>query len=343
MSVGNANPFMGYGSAIGVAEESTFGTFVTATAFIEFNSESLKQNREESKLPSINTTRSYKKRLIMNETVEGSIEFDADPNSDAQAYIIKQAMGGTVTSDSITAAGGYTHTFYTGDMESNQSTSGAADAKSLSISVRRGDTSTSSNVFAYSGVRVNTLSIKGEVGTPVIITAEIMGKTMSITGTLPTVSLSDQLPLNFTGVTIKTGATITTVSTEYFTGFEFTLNNNMNTDVRSLGSRTVDKLPPQMRDVALTLSQRFDTTTAYDRFIGNTMTAIEIECTGATIGAVATSYALIIKIPAGYYNSNMPEVGGADVLTHEINVTGMYGSAAAYDVQMQMRNATANY
>jgi hypothetical protein len=341
MTIGQETPYLGYDSAIGVAKEVAYGTFVTSTSHIEFTTEATRKNREEIKIPSINTTRDITKRLVGNETVEGSIEADIDVFSDGIVNIIKQAMGGTVSSAiEVTAASQYLHTLNTGDMESNKSTSTASDMKALSIAVRKGSTYT----WDYSGVRVNNLTIKGEIGTPVNMSIEFIGKEASITTTMPTVSLSDYNPCNFTGITIQTGDSITNLGTECFTGFEFTLNNNLDGDQRCLGSRNIAVLPPLKREVSLKLMQRFDTNTAYETYIENTLTAIQIYCDSEqTVGSTGTTGALIIKVPEGYYNSNMPEVGGPDVLTHELEITGIYNSTQGASVIMQVRNNTASY
>lgn len=337
MAVGNNTPYMGYQSAIGAAEETTYGTFVTSTGFIEFNTEAFKQEREEVKRESINSTRDFRRRLIGKETVAGSLEADLNVAADPIVKIIKQALGGTCTSASET--GSYLHTLYPGDMESNADTT-TSYTKGLSFAVRRGDTS----VFNYSGCRVNTLTLKGESGTPVIMTLEVVGKTMSVGSSLPTVSYSDVLPVNFTGIEIQTGDSMGSLSTEYFSAFEFSLANNIDTDQRYLGSRTIDVAPPARREVKLKLTQRFDTTTAYDRFEQNTATSISlIMDSEQTITAGATTYSMQIDLPTCYFNSNQPEVGGPGVLTHELDVSSMYNASIGSSLQVKVRNATSSY
>jgi len=341
MAVGNATPKMGYSSALGIAEETTLNTFVTSTAFIEFMTEAFKRTREEVKLESINTTRDFKKRIIGNETVEGSIEADLNLGSDGLIYLIKQAMGGTVASASL-SADSFEHTLYPGDMENNQSSAGAADVKSLSIAARKGDT----DVWNISGARVNSLVIKAEANTPVMVTAEILGMGASITSTIPTVVLSDIVPAIFAGVEIRTGDSIGNVSTEYINSFELTLNNNLDGDQRALGTRNIVQLPATRREMMMTLSQRFDTLTAYNRFIDNTQTAIKILMqTETTIGSTAanTTYSMVIDLPNCYFNSNQPEVGEAGVLVHEIEVTAMYDASTGAVGLFKIQNATANY
>lgn len=345
MAVGGGTAQLGYQSALSVAEETTFGTYVTGTAFVEFNSESFKVTREEKKLESINTSRSFTKRVIMNETISGTLECDLQVGNDAIVYLIKQGMGGTASNATVSATE-FVHTLYGGDMESNQGTSTASDVKSVSIGIRKGDDGLT-NTWQLAGNRVSQFTIAGEIGEPIKFSAELVGKTASITTSIGAITYSDVVPLIFTGVKIDTGVTISAATTEeIFTSFELTVNNNIDSDQRELGSRNVTILPPGKREVSLKLTQRFDTLTAYNRFISATKTAFEITCdsdvtTGATAGD--TTYSCIINIPAGFLNSAMPEVGGNDVLTHEFDVGIIQDTTASYDVQIDIRNATANY
>ena len=117
MAVGDGTR-LGYDSCIGIAEETTFGAKVDSFSYIEFNTESLKRNREERKLESINKSRDFIKRIQLNETIEGSLEVDLNPAADAAVYLMKQAMGGTVSSAVVTAGAlQYLHTLNGGNME----------------------------------------------------------------------------------------------------------------------------------------------------------------------------------------------------------------------------------
>lgn len=339
MAVGNADPFLGYESYIGIAEETTFGTLVTATSFTEFTSEALMKEREELRREEINTTRDYTRRMTGNETVSGSIETVLNIAEDAIVYMMKQAMGGTVSSATIVSSS-FSHTLAPGNMEDNQSSAGAADVKSLTMQVRRGST----NQWSYRGMRINTMTIKGEVGTPIVATFELMGQYGTTSSDSLTASFSNINPLNFTGVTFQTGDSITNVSTEYISGFEFSLSNNI-AEQRVLGSANITKLPPIRRDVKLKLTQQFDTTTAYNRFISNTKTAIQILMdTGVTIAAAGSStYSMHINMPACYFNNVTPQAGGIEAISQEIDVSTIKDTTTSYVVQMQINNATTNY
>jgi hypothetical protein len=339
MSVGNSNPFLGYDSFLGIAQETTYSTVATATTFIEFTSESFLKEREEQRREEINTTRDFTRRMTGNETVSGSIEAPLNVASDGFAYLIKQAMGGTVGATTI-AAGAIAHVFNVGNMESNQSTSGAADIKGLTVTARRGST----NLWQYKGMRVNTMTIKGEVGSPITATFELMGRYGTTCSDSLTASFTNINPLNFTGVVFQTGITISAVSTEYISGFEFSLANNL-AEQRVLGSANIFALPPLRRDVTLKLNQQFDTLTAYNRFIQNTKTAISIFLdSGVTIaGAGSSTYSMKIDIPCAYFNSNTPQVGSIEAIGQEINVSAIKDTTTSYVCQITINNATTTY
>lgn len=341
MAVGNSIPFMGYNSALGIGKQLTATTFVTSTTFLEFNSESFKTTTEEVKLESINTNRDYTKRILGNTSVEGSVDFDLDIESDACINIIKNALGGTVTSVALSAAVSFTHTLRVGDMENNATTT-AADSRGLSVAVRKGSTHT----WDFALMKVNSLAIKGEIGSPIVATAEMIGQSATLSNTIGAAAISYTTfnPCTFNGVTIGLGASIGNLTTQYFTGFEFTINNNLDGDVRSLGSRNVTQIPAVKRDVTLTLSQRFDTSSAYDWALANTQTAIQITLSNEqTITTSITVGSLIINLAKCFLNTPaMPEVGDSGVLSFDIEVSSI--NDATYDsVQMTLLNGTADY
>lgn len=340
MGVGNSVPFMGYESVVAFGKEVTFGTFVTGTAWIEFTSESLKHNIELLKVDTISGRREFAKTLQGNATVDGAIEAPLNLASDACVMLIQQALGGTT---SVVAASGtsYTHTFKTGNMEDNTMT--AAHIKGLSIAVRPG--AAANKTWNFYGCRVNTLTLKGEAGTPVSIVAELVGKGCSLSSTVPAAVYSDVLPCNFVGVTIKTGATSTSIAEEYFKSFELSINNNLDTNHRVLGSREIVKSYPVKQQVSLKLSQVFDTTTAYDRYLGMTSTYFEITLDSQQIvntGSTGT-YKAMIYLPNCKLSPNTPAVSGPGPIQQELEYEAYYASTQSYAVQMTVRNKTASY
>ena len=341
MSVGNNVPQMGYNAVLGLGKESAFGTFVTSTMFLEFNSESLKYAIEPVKIEAINGSRDFKKIVQGNASVSGGIEAPFNVAADACVILFKQAMGGTSTVIAASSSS-YTHTLTPGDMENNRSTSTANHLKGLSIAVRPGDSA--AQTWNFFGCRVNQFTLKADVGSPVVMSAELVGQGCSISATMPAASYSDVNPVIFAGASVKTGATTTTVAVEYVKSFELSINNNINTDHRVLGSRLVQQLPPVMREITLKVSQVFDTTTAYDRFIAQTDTTFELTLDSQIVlGASTGTYNCVITLPRCVLGPNNPAVSGPGPIQQELEYICLWDSATSYSINATVRNKTANY
>ena len=342
MTVGQEVPYSGWQSIIGVEPQLTSTLFVTSTNFLAFNSESMKKEIEEVKLPHLRNSRDYHRRVMTSENVGGSIEADLDASSDAVMYLLKSGMGGTVSTAVVSAAVSFTHTFSPGDMETNGASAGSALMRAVSIAVRKGSTNTFDNSFC----RVNSFTIAAEAGGVATVAFELLGQsqTASLTMGAGAVSFSTVTPVVFDGITILTGDSITNISAEAFTNFEFTVNNNLDDSQRQLGSRNRKQIPVGMREVTLTLGQRFDTLTSFNRFIQNTATAIQIKLDSQqTITGGETTYSMYIDVPQSYFNSNQVEVGSPDVLMYECNVAAIHDSEQSYVCRLRVTNGTTTY
>ncbi len=349
--LGGATARFGYQSWIGVGQEATYGTLTageTVASYMEFYSESMKQNRESIFQESINMTRDITRHMQGNETIDGSLEFDLNTDEDAQMIIIKQVMGGTCTSVSSSATE-VAHTFNLGDMESNDGSVSASNYKSLTLSVQKGGATAAT--YHFWGCRVNAITFTGEIGSPVKCSCDIIGKQMTTTAEAHTVTFTTARPLHFTGVSISTGDSIGNLSATSCIGFEVSMNNNLVSDAnaRELGSRLLKMCPPTNREVTGKLTMRFDTTTAQEFFIAQTATAIKIlmsseDTCGSTAGN--SSYSMFINLPTCYLEeSPMPEISEKGIITQELNFRCIKGidSAGAVPIAIQANNDTAGY
>jgi len=346
MAVGDGGA-LGYKSWIGVAEETSWSTKITATSFLEFLSESMNRTRESTKLETINTGRNFLKRFLGNETVQGGVEAYLNVASDAIVKIIKNGLGGSVTSTEVTGSGGtatssYSHSIAQGSLENSLS--------SLTIQKRVGD----SHIFDFMGCRVNSWSIKGEIGQPLQLSVEFIGRQGSTSSDTVTVALPSVTPLLWDNVTFKSGeaANMTSVlasgTAEKITGFELSFNNNLIADegARSLGDTTVDFIKYGKADVTLKISQRFDTSTAYDRaFAGTAYSFGLLFNSNQTISALAdsTTYSMSIEVPKAYYKTQTPQVGDAGVIMQELEFDVVANSAGADIINTTICNATSSY
>lgn len=340
----------GYDAVLAVAEETTLGTFVTGTATDYFNSENLKHMREKIRIESINSTRDHVRLVQGKERVEGAVEIDLNLQSDLFHLLLKQAMGGTVSSirAASTTIASYRHTFAVGNMVNNDSSVSSADVQGLSFWVRRGDTTT--NGFAFTGCRVNQLTISGEIGNPLKVSAEVVGISGSTTTFNITPSFTSTRPVMFNDVNIaladSVGGTFTTITAQ---SFEIVLNNNLLSDdpAYQLGRRTMGVLPPGMRNVTAKITQRYDTTTAYNRFIQNTVTAVQVQIrTGMTITSSTndTTYTMDIDLPDCYFKESQPEIGDSGILSHELEIEAIgQNTSTSFPIRFITQNGTAGY
>lgn len=340
MAVGSGGQ-LGYKSWLGVAEETSWSVKCTATSFLEFNTESLERKRERKKLETINTSRNSLVSYLGNEVNQGSIECPVNVGSDAIIKLIKNAMAGTATSGG-TSTTGYIHQFFQGSLETSLT--------SLTIQKRVGDT----HIFDMMGCRVNSFTLKGDDEGAVSFAAEVIGRQGSTSSDTISVALTGITPLLWDGINFKTGETASMTSvlasgaTEYIKGFEFTYNNNLIADesARSLGTTTVDFVKHGKAEASLKFSQRFDTSTAYDRAFAKTAYGFGLLLgSSQTIGAgvASTTYAMSLEIPKGYYGTQTPKVSDAGVVVQEIEILAEASSAGADVVNMKVTNATVSY
>lgn len=337
---------LGFNALLGFGEETTWGTKITATSFMEFNSESFSKDIEEEKLESLGGGRGFIRRVLKQVSVAGNLSYDLHPIDGTR--LIRHAMMGSVTSAQIGATGSYNHTFGTGDISQ-------ISQKGLSFEVRPDSLTTTS--FYFTGMRVNSMKISGEVNQPVKAEMSFVGKDGTTGAFATTTALySPAQPFLFQHVYYYVDgsiASLTSTSLEQIISFELTLENNLQSDndARSLGDVTPTTLPPGRRSVMLAVTQRYDTTTAWDRFRLGTQLAARVKIdTGVTIGAVAGAgtYAITFDLPQVYFNKAQPEIGGPGLLTYKYDLTAIANSltsatAGGNDIIITLTNSQTSY
>lgn len=310
MAVGDGAE-IGIRSYVGLGKESTFGTYASATTAVEAISVSFKVERDSMKLETLNRVRDFTKRVQTDQNVTGSIEHYLHPID--SVLMVATAMGGGIATSS--QSGIAIHSVTAGNFDTSPS--------SLSFNVRKGSVHT----WRYMGGRPNVLTIAGTIGEPVKVTAEFIFKdaTLQSDDIGTSLSVSSILPFVYHQGTYQYAATegsLTTSVAEPIQGFELTINNNIVSDesARQLGSRLPSVLPATQRDVQLTITQRWDTSTNYNRFLDSTEGAVRLDFQGTTITSSSTlPYRWVIDMPKLYMNTPDPEVGGpGEVLQSEI-------------------------
>lgn len=318
MPIGSA-AVLGFDSLFGIAQETAYGTFVTATAQLEFESESISRNENIQKLNSIHGRRGLYRRIQGQIEVSGDINYNLHPNDGL--YFIKNALAGSITTVNPATSTHTVHTLELGDWSTQ--TAPAA----LSLMKRVG--STTGRTWAISGARVNSLKISGAINEPIKAAVNIVAQNMTTSASsFGSISLSSVRPFLFFDGTYTSDGTTTALGTtlEDIVSFELTINNNIvsDTNARRIGSRLVRTLPPGQREIMLSIGQRFDTTSAFESYLAASQQSIRLHLdTQLTIGATAgnTTYSMRFDIRNIYIDEGAsPVVGDNGIIIHNLNL-----------------------
>jgi len=348
MAVGqNAN--VGLFSYVALGRETTFKTFNTATAGIDFLSFSMKTLKETKVIEQITTSRTYQDAIGLSKVLEGEMEFYAAADNDACQYIIHNAMGGgtvstaTATGDT-TGAGVLEHTFSVNNFDTTYS--------SLCITARKGD-STNGKTFGYNGVRVGEISFSGEIDEALMVAASLVGvdSTTSVTDVSALFPAVVQTPLSFEGMRLSIDSTFASLTASAFwhvQSFEFGINNNLKTDSdsRRLGSDILDVIPPGIAQFTFDFSMRFDTLTAYSAMLNQTRLAAQLSFQGATYSGSTVRREIAIDMPYILINdAGDPEIGGPDeILKSEVSCIVLRDpTSGGYAAKIRTKNKTTSY
>lgn len=327
-------------SYVAFAKESTFGTYATATSAVEFLSCQFKTDIASQKLDSISMNRGFSKRVQLGKSVAGSMDCYLHPQE--SPLLLLAAMGGTITTTGASATG-FIHSISAGNFDTAPS--------SLSFNVRKGNEHT----WQYVGGRVNNLRISANVGEPVKCSYDMVFKdsTQTANDVSSVLSISSILPFTFVDGVYQYAQTEaladTTTAQEPIQSFELSVNNNLATgaEARQLGSNVLAVLPPTRRDVQLRIKQRFDTTTAYQRFLQGTAGSVILKFTSGQAITTGVFYYCQMRLPKVYFNNAEPMIGSAsEVLSMDIAldvVVDNPNTTTGKDIGLTILNDVASY
>jgi hypothetical protein len=336
-----ANAELGVTSYVAIFKESSFGTYpataATGASSLEPLTIGFKTEVTSQKLEEISRNRGFTKRVQLLKNVKGNLEQYLHPQE--SVLLTALALGGGIVSASV--SGGFSHSLTSGNGDTSPS--------SISMLVRKG----SQHFFQYTGGKVNQMTISGNVGEPVKVAYEMIFKDSTLAGADISSSLSISSVLPFTYVNgqyqyAAAEANLTSTAAEEITGFELSINNNIKSDkdARALGANVVSVLPVTRRSIEFKITQRFDTNTAYNRFIQATQGAVALKFVSDTI-ATGASYTCEIRLPKVFLNSPDPEIKGPnDILMSEIAFDVLVdnpSTSTGKDIGITFINGTASY
>lgn len=303
------------GGILGFGVESVFGTPVAPTKFIEINSDGL--TVEEERLHSEAIPQIYQDDdEVTQSSVSVSGEVETEMRFQGMELLLKHAMGAVATVQVGTTTA-YDHTFtLTDDLPVG-----------LTFEVDR-----DISAFTVFGGKINTMAMSIENGGFLKSTFGIVGKDMTAgaitTPTLPTAGL-----INFSqGVLSYGGATANVPSAS------FSLNNNLKTDRRFIGSRLIAE--PQRSgkiEVTGTFSIEFEDLTKYNDFRAATSRALILTFTGGLIES-GYNYTMTITFPVIKLTSGVPMIGDAGIISLELPFKAYATSGSVREFNIILRN-----
>lgn len=312
----------GFQSKVGIGEETTYGTAVTPTDFVEFTNEILQVSYAKRAAQGINTTSMHKKILTLGQTVAGDISFEVNPD-DGLPLILKALFGKAPVSAQVGTSAYYTHTFIGAD---DWITDGSAGC-GLTLQATRDDVAVD-----YSGCLPSTLNLVAAVGDALKATAGFVGQQAATQGSPTAASFSTLSPLVFhQGVVARAGGSIDV------SNFTLNIDNGVKADTFKLGQTYIKRPARGMRVVTGSVQMYFEDSNIYDAFVANTTNEVILTFTSG-------SYSLTITLGNVYWlNNPTPNVGSPDVLTYTAPFQAYYDDATDQDIKIALVNTATSY
>lgn len=288
-------PSIGASGILGVALETTSGTYVAPTKFIPFNKESLKYDPNMQERTPIRNTPGLVDLVPGNGSVSGDIEFDV--SADLLLFFMYASRCSVVK----TGSAPYVYTFTPSPM--------AVPAKTMSVSVKRGN-----EVFGYTGCVVSSFKLsvddKGILNASFSLVGNNEATQTALTATWPTT------PVISAGMYKLEIPTTTQV---YDTDkWEFSAEDNAQANARIKNTTGAQFVNFGESRATMTVERDFENRAQYDLFkIG---TAQSVTMTGTQSANNIVSVTMPVAKQSGY-DINIEGVG--DLLRAKVEFTGV--------------------
>lgn len=283
----------GISAQLGMAAESTYGTFVTPNRWFEFVSESLALNIDRIESSGIRADA----RVMRSDDwtpgkswVEGDIELELSTKN--WAFLFGYVMGGTVAT---TGAGPYTHT-YAGP--------GSLAGKSLSVQIGRPSVDATVRPFSMAGVKFTSFELSAEVGTdPVQVTLGVVGKSETTATGLATPSYTSSNNI----MAFTHGALSIAGSAAKARSVSLNIEIPQDTERFYVGQPTMSEpIENDLREITGEVELDFESLVQYTRFVDGTESSLVLSFTR---GTDVVSFTVNAR-----YDGSSPSVGDRGVL-----------------------------
>lgn len=310
----------GLDAQVGVALETTVGTAVTVTKFVEFNSEGFEFDPSFIEPEGLRAGVKYKRgsRLVQSrKQVTGSLELNHATRN--MGTLWKAALGSSVTTPT-TSGSGFVQSHQTGDLL----------GKSLTVQVGRPEPISpyTTRAHTYAGCKVTGWEFSVSDNEVAKLSLDFDGFDESTATALATASYPTGVEeFNFSQCTAFTlGGTVsgtTTLSvaggtavTSVVTSLSFKGDNALATERYGLGNAGLKKeqLENGIPTITGTLEAEYNQSEFYTPFKANTSTTLKVLFEGSTIGAGPEKNTLEFIAPMIKIKKVTPKVDGPDIV-----------------------------
>lgn len=319
---------LGGGGKVGIAFETTMGTYVAPTVFVPVLSENLIYREEKYYSEQIRQQTIHSDVKAGYYHVEGDIEMEVDPTN--HPYWLYASRHTPAKS----GVGPYVYTFTPSSAGSASTAAGPTTPKTLSITVVRNNV-----VFGYTGCVVGSFEYSIEDG--------VLRCSMTVLGLAeasqaspsPTWAAADLLGADSHRVYLAAAAAAPTFGAvdNNFNGFTFRANHNAEAQNRIRADRQASYISFGITEAEIESELDFMDRTDYNNFVANTQRAIKLESTngGATFAAATSGIKLQgNRVSYDAYDVSLEGMGDLIMAGFTGRVIGIAGGSA-YEIAVK--------
>ncbi|MCL6733289.1 phage tail tube protein [Streptomyces neyagawaensis] len=306
----------GLGAQLGIAAESSYGTYVAPTRFIEFTKEGLALKKTTALSSGIAAGRLLglsARRVLTRREVSGSIDFEV--TNKGMGLLHQGLMGTSVTPVQQGATTAYlqTHTL--------------ASVAGKSLSIQKGVPLTSGTVTdkSFVGCKIISGEFSCGVGEMLTCSMEFDGKNCDESQTLATASYPSMTPFHFGQMAVKTGSFGAEAALDGIRKVSCKIERPQDTERFYAGQSGLKKEPIENELVKIsgTLESDYTATTLDDLHTSDGATSLVWEFVGPEI---ATPYNEVwrLTLPAIRLDEGPPVVDGFGVVKPSFNFVSLF-------------------
>jgi hypothetical protein len=322
----------------GAGQQTVLTTGVAATEFARcyFNGMPKKVRPELAVLDVAQKIDGHTGYIKGRSHIEGSISGPLYPDELYHSMAWAALIGGS-NAVSGTAGVGYTHTL----SESSAQASKALLGMTLENFIGGADNTLLKD---HIGCFLNKLTISGSAGAAIEYSAEWLGRSETLGGTLSSPTFSAHNPFEFSMLKIEYGASLAASLTEVDTPTKFSWYRNNNITLHYGGSATLVAVsygtPEIMLEFDFTLKNNAD---IYNLWNNDTEYAWKVTLTHTELAGTSSGYnSLIINLPRMRMEGDPPDLNGNADITMSVKLRALVEQTAYnYASQVVVVNSTA--